>query len=336
MAPIALLIVFYVAAERKKINGRFNRILLSDGAIVKIDTVFPSISINEDVDGIKTDKGDLWINKRFSISKYTCNGVRKSIDIDALHRGVQNPIINFYVDGDSVFYCQANLSQINVFNLRLRKHAKPLGFDFNFSYFTKMGSSSFLFQEINSNGSEQVRIKRFDNAKDLVNQNVFSREPGTGMKNSGTWAVSSDLRHSYFLTTHNDFLYCINREGSLKYKRKTIDFQGQNLQIINEGNRTLLSPKVDRLHGSLCVSGKNLFVSSYVRENKQKIKDFDNNLTIDVYNADDGKYRFSFYLPNFSGGKAYDFAVADNKTLYALYHKSIVVYDLSQFLKNEN
>jgi outer membrane protein assembly factor BamB len=330
--PVVLLIVFYLATKKKELHNEFNRILVSNVAITTLDTIFQSK--NAEIDGIKIDKNHLWLNRRFSIVKCATDG-KVQEEIKAFITSTQNPIINFYVGGDSVFYYQANIKQINLFNLQLNKHVTPLKFNFNISYFSKGQDKTFLFQETNENGSDQIRTVNFENNKDSINQSVLSREENTGIQNSGIWFASVNFKDNYFVMTHDDFLFCFDRSGGLKYKLKTIDFQNQNLKIIIENNRISLSPEVSVLRNGACVFDQNLFVSSYVRENKQNVKDFNNNLTIDVYRADNGKYKFSFYLPNFSNQRAYSFAIADNKMLYALYGNTIIVYNLAKFLNDE-
>jgi hypothetical protein len=50
---------------------------------------------------------------------------------------------------------------------------------------------------------------------------------------------------------------------------------------------------------------------------------------IDVYNLNDGEYKFSFYLHDFDKKKMKNFRVFDDK-LVLLYDHFIVTYDLTQ------
>ena len=48
---------------------------------------------------------------------------------------------------------------------------------------------------------------------------------------------------------------------------------------------------------------------------------------IDVYRVKDGRYQFSFYLPNVAGKKVNDFKVCGNK-LITIYDQYLTVYEL--------
>ncbi|WP_293304877.1 hypothetical protein [Pedobacter sp. UBA5917] len=333
VTPFLLLSLFYFSNKKSGLHNKFERFILSDSKIKSIDTIF-SLP-NEEVDEIKFVENTLWINKRFSIVNINKDGNQQ---ICTVVSDGQQPIINFYIYGDSLYYYQAGKKEIKVYNLKLKEYVKDVKFDFFITYFSKMDGSKFMFQQSNTNGSDQLHFLDLANSNEKINSEIFVKSDGSGMRYSGSWNSSNDSKKSYFVPFYSDYFFGFDNSGNVIYKAKTIDGQKQNLKIIKENNRYYLSPTVSLLRLGTCTSGNDLFLSSFVREDRQTKRDFNENLTIDVYNLDNGRYKFSFYLPNFSNKRPDSFtisATSQKRILYALYNKTIVLYDISSIIKNE-
>jgi hypothetical protein len=84
-------------------------------------------------------------------------------------------------------------------------------------------------------------------------------------------------------------------------------------------------PQLINYNGS--VADGNLFLQSMLKADNEYELDFNENSIIDIYNLKNGAYKGSFYIPAYKGKKAHQFQVI-NHQLYALYGKTVVLYDL--------
>jgi len=330
--PVIILAILYFKTKKRALQGDFERAFISK-PIPILDTI--GLKQTEVADGIYADQNNLWINKRSYIVKYNKDD-KKQIVVSAKYDIDKRPIINFYVQHDSLYYYQANTKTVNLFNVR-SSFQNTFNVSFPITYFVKVKNNSFIFLEsVFGNASMRVHYKDYDNNRDTIDQAIFSKETGSGMKYSGSWTCSKGQNSYFFVPFYDDNILCFNSSGGLRYKFKPIDFQNQKLKIIKENNLFYLSPDANFIRPCAFSSRSSLFISSYVRSGNQSPSDFNNHSTIDVYANEIGKYLYSFYLPKFSGHNATDFALADDHTLYVLYEKNIVHYDLSNFLNNEN
>jgi len=134
----------------------------------------------------------------------------------------------------------------------------------------------------------------------------------------------------YVYYYRNEFL-CADSSLNLIYKGKTIDTismaQIKVEKIISTGETTMAAPPL-YVNKRACANRKYLFVQSALRANNETeymIKDVS---VIDVYLIENGKYQFSFYLPDFKGNKVRNFKV-DGQSLYALYDHYLYKYQLN-------
>jgi hypothetical protein len=75
------------------------------------------------------------------------------------------------------------------------------------------------------------------------------------------------------------------------------------------------------------ISGGKLFLQSMLKADNEYELDFNENSIIDIYDLKNGDYKGSFYIPAYEGKKAHQFQVISHQ-LYALYGKTVVLYDL--------
>jgi len=139
---------------------------------------------------------------------------------------------------------------------------------------------------------------------------------------------SSKMIYVYYY--RNQFL-CADSNLNLLYKGKTIDTISKAkikvAKITSTGETTMSAPPL-YVNKRACANSKYLFVQSALRANNETEYMIKNVSIIDVYAISDGKYQFSFYLPDFRGFKVRDFKVY-GKSLYALYDHYLYKYQLN-------
>jgi len=138
---------------------------------------------------------------------------------------------------------------------------------------------------------------------------------------------SNKIFYTYFY--RNQFI-CADTNLNLLYRGKTIDTNNyakiKVAKIKSTNQLTLASPpKIVNKHTD--ANEKYLFIHSGLKADNETDKMHVESAAIDVYNVKDGKYKLSFYLPNFDGKSISDFRVYGNN-LYALYDHYLYKYQL--------
>ena len=324
--PIILLTGFYFVTKKSGLNlqGNFNRKFASKNTL----KIIKSFTVSGIVDGITVDKQSLWINQRFSIIKYDPDTANQ-LHLKGKYGSNNHPIVNLWVENDSVFYYQGNTPTINMVDLTQNSALRLYKLSFPISYFIKSKNNAFLFQEnVPVKVCSQIHYQDFSNGANQVNSNVFSRDEGSGIRYSGTFLSSNDKKYMLFVCFYDDYIFCMDAYGNLRYKIKAIDYQKQNLDIIREGQVYYLSPKASILRLSACVYKNKLLIVSKAKAVNQSDNDFKNNSTIDVYNIEDGKYDYSFYIPKFYGYDPSNMTVSEAGTMYTSYGATILTFHL--------
>lgn len=137
-------------------------------------------------------------------------------------------------------------------------------------------------------------------------------------------------KYIFYVYFHCNKLICLDTNLNLLYKGRTIDtishVQIRLGQIASEGVTTLASPAYV-VNRQAWADGDRIFVNSRLRANNEIQSMFDQYSVIDVYGAGDGKYQFSFYLPDHKGEKISSFGVF-GKTLVAIYDHYLYLFRL--------
>jgi hypothetical protein len=115
------------------------------------------------------------------------------------------------------------------------------------------------------------------------------------------------------------------------YRGRTIDTTSHaRIKVSHyesKGMSALTAPPVF-VNKHSCISGDYIFIHSGLRSNNEEKENFDNSSVIDVYTLKDGKYKLSFYLPDYKKKKVSGFRVF-NKTLVALHDRYLVTHRLN-------
>jgi hypothetical protein len=117
---------------------------------------------------------------------------------------------------------------------------------------------------------------------------------------------------------------------NLEYRGKTIDTisraQIKIATISSKNGRTHATPPLF-VNKQSCVDGNLLLVNSALQAKNESREGFDNSSVIDVYNLQTGEYKFSFYIPKYSGKRMHDFKIFGDK-LVVLIDKYVITYNL--------
>jgi len=147
----------------------------------------------------------------------------------------------------------------------------------------------------------------------------------------GNLVKTPDCKRIFYVYYYRNQFLCINPDLDLLYTGNTIDtntIAKIKVSTLRSANQTTLSSPPLFVNKQTAANNKFLFIVSGLKADNEKRSVLDGFSIIDLYKVQDGKYSFSFYLPNFNGKKLTDFRVDENN-LYALYDHYLYKYQLN-------
>jgi hypothetical protein len=149
----------------------------------------------------------------------------------------------------------------------------------------------------------------------------------------GMFSYNDSLNKIIYIYYYRNEFICMDSELRISYHAKTIDTNSvakiKVADIASEKMTMLSSPSL-LINKKCCISGNRLFVCSGLCSTNESTVSFDRSSVVDVYSVGEGKYRYSFYIPDFAGKKIKDFRVHDS-TIIALYDHYLVTYRLNKY-----
>jgi len=189
-------------------------------------------------------------------------------------------------------------------------------------------------------------VSRVFRAVDRRKQNILVKQLGDSITRAddilekqvdGIFCTEGNLhaqprvnRLVYVYAYRNQFIV-MDTNLNIRFKARTIDTISHvkfNVGYIpSQRSITLSSPPLF-VNKKSCVSGNYLFIHSALRADNDEASIYDVGSPIDVYSLIDGKYLFSFFLPDYQKHKVRDFRVFGS-TLVALYDHYVYTYQLN-------
>ncbi|AUP78713.1 hypothetical protein C1H87_08330 [Flavivirga eckloniae] len=133
------------------------------------------------------------------------------------------------------------------------------------------------------------------------------------------------LIYTYFY--RNQYIV-VNDNLQLQLRGKTIDSISQaQIKVITTKKEKKLAPSL-MVNRYSATSGDHLFINSQILGRKEHLVSWKKSTTIDVYNIEKKKYKFSFYVKDIGENKLKAFYMLDNK-LIGLIGNNIISYQLN-------
>lgn len=153
----------------------------------------------------------------------------------------------------------------------------------------------------------------------------------------GMLQYDQDSNKIYYVFYHTGQFLCLDTNLQVLYQAKTIDtIQHTRLNLTTYRSpdthgkivqkTTLIGPG-NLVNKYYSIANKKLYLLSGLRSDNQKLEDFINHATIDVYEVKNGTYLYSFIIPDFEGLLLRQFHLDQNR-IVAIYDKHVVVYGL--------
>ncbi|HVX01221.1 MAG TPA: hypothetical protein VHA52_12425 [Candidatus Babeliaceae bacterium] len=174
---------------------------------------------------------------------------------------------------------------------------------------------------------------------DLVSEHGVSViQHDDGISTDGTLLFDkTGSRVIYLYKLFNQFV-CMDTDLMLRYTARTIDTVNYHAVPIGTYNKNGMvirtfsrAPKLVNLKA--CISNNNLFVCSGIKADNETTGNFRDNAVIDIYDLNNGAYRYSFYIPKGTNKRLTSFKVIGDRVL-AVFDKgkNIVVYQTQTIL----
>jgi hypothetical protein len=137
----------------------------------------------------------------------------------------------------------------------------------------------------------------------------------------------------YIYRYRNQFLI-MDKNLNVVRRGNTIDTTSlAKIEVSEVDGKTTMSKPPFVVNKAICVDGDNLFVQSNLVAQNESPEDVDDQSVVDVYNIQDGSYRYSFYVPDQDHTKMRSFKVRDT-LLFAVFPNQVVRYNLAhKYLK---
>ena len=213
-----------------------------------------------------------------------------------------------------------DLESQNVFN-----HVLPE----RFNQETMFSTDHFILRARDRALQSHRFIKIDLNKKNSIKEDDFSdRKQIGGFVTSGMLYYDTATKQVCYTYFYQNGFICMDSNLNLTLKARTIDtITHQNIKVARVGSSLTLNQPPQLLNYDGCVADGKLFLRSRLKADNEHELDFNENSIIDVYSLKNGGYKGSFYLPAYEGKKAHQFQVI-NHQLYALYGRTVVLYDL--------
>jgi hypothetical protein len=202
----------------------------------------------------------------------------------------------------------------------------------NFNASIPISTSSFIIRSIDTGLRQNILIKTNINTQTSIRKSDLLEKQIDGIFcTDGMLSFDAVGKRIYYVYYYRNQFLCMDTNLNLIYKGKTIDTVTRahlKIAIINSQNsRTLAEPPL-MVNKSSCTDGSFLFIHSKLRaDNEEKNPTYPYSV-IDIYNLKDGKYRYSFFVPDNEQGKMITFRVLKEK-LVVLYDHSLMTFHLN-------
>jgi hypothetical protein len=248
-----------------------------------------------------------------------------------LHLTAENKpgtIVRMFIQDHHLYLACGNMAAIIVYDLQSGstfKHVLPDYFNQEAMFLT----DRFILRAKDRALQSHRFIKLNLNKKDSITEDNFSdRKLIGGFETAGMLYYDTTTRQACYTYFYQNGFICMDSNLNLTLKARTIDtISHRNIKVARVGSSLTMNQPPPSINYDGCVADGKLFLRSRLKADNEHELDFKENSIIDVYSLKNGGYKGSFYIPAYEEKKAHQFQVI-NHQLYALYGKTVVLYDL--------
>lgn len=235
------------------------------------------------------------------------------------------------VDGQSLIYIDSPLITVTVGRLAkifigklgdLQLNGTDHKPDIYFNAAFPVSYKSFILRVFKSENHESIFAKESFNPYNLnYAPEILEKQQDGVFSTDGMLSFSAGSQYLVYTYFYRNQFICLDTNLNVVYKARTIDTTTlakiELVKILSRNAVTFSKPPI-LVNKISCINGQWILIRSMLRANNENKAQFDRCSVIDVYSLSDGKYHFSFYLPDLKGRKVTEFRVF-NHMLIALY-----------------
>lgn len=191
--------------------------------------------------------------------------------------------------------------------------------------------NSFLLRALN-NQHQNILVKLDVPKKSLaVKPDILKKQVDGFFCTDGIFIKAPHSNNVFYIYYYRNQFIATDTNLSVLYTGKTIDTVAHAKiklgRIASDNQLTIANPPV-YVNKKASANERYLFINSALKADNETIEMHEGAAAIDVYDLNNGKYKFSFYLASINVAKMTDFAVC-GQTLYALFGTSLYKYKLN-------
>lgn len=235
-----------------------------------------------------------------------------------------------FIDSSSIYLfdgVQPKISYGSLLNFSFTKSIET-------KYFTSavpISNNSFILRSIFPNTGNTLVKETEDSSKGLkINDQLLTRQKEGLFSTDGILLRTPDRSKIIYVYYYRNQFISSDSTLNLLLRGNTIDTISQatiEVSKIEEDNQLTISSPPLYVNKLAAVSNEYLFINSQLNADNVEHSEFEQVSTFDVYTIKDGKYKFSFELPDYKGFKVRDFKIFGDK-LIAIFDRYLFIYHL--------
>lgn len=308
-------------------NNGFSRRLLAAALISRKQITLPAKLVKL----IGMREGKIFFQEESPYEILSTNLSLDSLHAIKLHLTVENKpgsTVRMFMQDHYLYLACGNAPAIISYDLESQSTFKHVLPDY-FNQETMFSTDRFILRA-KDRASQSHRFIKLDlNKKDSIREDNFSdRKLIGGFETAGILYYDTATKQACYTYFYQNGFICMDSNLNITLKAKTIDtITHQNIKVVRVGNSLTMNQPPPSINYDGCVADSKLFLRSRLKADNEYELDFNENSIIDIYDLKNGDYKGSFYIPAYEGKKAHQFQVISHQ-LYALYGKTVVLYDL--------
>jgi len=194
-----------------------------------------------------------------------------------------------------------------------------------------MSRNTYLFRSVNKKKQNILVKQRIDNKSIVIKDRILEKQVDGFFCTDGIFINVPYFNRVFYIYYYRNQFIATDTNLNVLYTGKTIDTISHAKiklgKIKSENQITMTAPPV-YVNKKACANENYLFINSALKADNETDSMHNSAVPIDVYAVKDGKYQFSFYLPDFNGIKMTDFKVY-GKTLVVLFGHYVYTFQLN-------
>lgn len=335
-ALLVLLAILYSQHTQQKRLNNFNRIWLTNAISIIKDTTMPVPAV-----GLCPPATDhLFFTSRDPRMLITTNKHLSIIDTQFLRIPLRPQLLascELFIDSPQINLITKNSPSLIRYNTHndsfsIIKLPTPL-----ITRISRISPSTLVVRTFDSLQQSQLFATINIHTGKKTHEKIIKELAGdAGFSSDGLLTYDNHSHHIFYTQFYQNIFYALDTNLNLLYKGKTIDTINTNQiysraftdSVKRNGSRMPAVP-LKRIMNGIGAGNGYLFVLATLRADNELEDNTRNNTVVDLYNATDGQYKGSFYIPNINGKKIQAIQITTDNILVTIYKDRIATWKLN-------